>query len=174
MNPLKLLLAPSFGLLLVTSGCVRPGLAGNLAVTGALVAYEVASAPPVEREWTTEDDGPDDDDAASEAALAHVPLDVPPPPAPVVVPARFDLGGAYGALTRVDLGPCKAQGLAPGYGRVVLGFEPDGAPAGVAVEMPPGSSPIARACVERAFRAVRVAPFDGAPVNVRRPFFVKA
>jgi hypothetical protein len=28
-------------------------------------------------------------------------------------------------------------------------------------------------CVEQAFGAVRVSPFDGAPMNVRRAFFVK-
>jgi hypothetical protein len=44
----------------------------------------------------------------------------------------------------------------------------------VSIEMPAGSTPASRACVEEAFRAVRVAPFDGAPVNVQRAFFVKA
>jgi hypothetical protein len=115
----------------------------------------------------------EDDDVDRQEALAHVPLLVPPPPAPVVVPTRFDLGGAYGVLAGVELDPCKAQGLAAGYGRVTVPFEPDGTPGRVAVEMPAGSAPAAHACIEEAFRAVRVAPFDGAPVNVRRAFFVK-
>ena len=174
----SLLLVPStLALLLAGSGCAHPRFAGNLVANTALVAYGIAtmdSGP--QREWVTEHDVvvPDDaDDVDTQEALAHVPLIVPPPPAPVVVPTRFDLGGAYGVLAGVDLDVCKAQGLQAGYGRVTVPFEPDGTAGRVAIEMPAGSAPAAHACVEEAFRAVRVAPFDGVPVNVRRAFFVK-
>lgn len=86
----------------------------------------------------------------------------------------FDLGGAYGALASVDLAACKADGLAAGYGKVVVGFDADGAPASVSVVLPGGSADGARGCVEGAFRNVRVAPFDGSAVTVQRSFFVKA
>jgi hypothetical protein len=177
MRSSLLLLPSTIALLFAGSGCAHPGLGRNLVANTALVAYGIAtmdSGP--RRGWVTEHDdlAPDeDDDVDRQEALAHVPLLVPPPPAPVVVPTRFDLGGAYGALAGVELDPCKAQGLAAGYGRVTVPFEPDGTPGRVAVEMPAGSAPAAHACIEEAFRAVRVAPFDGKPVNVRRAFFVK-
>jgi hypothetical protein len=86
--------------------------------------------------------------------------------------APFALAATYGALGHVDLEPCKVQGLAAGYGHVVLAFANDGTPASVGVDLPAGSAPRAHACVEEAFRAVRVAEFDGRPVKMRRAFFV--
>jgi hypothetical protein len=174
-----LLFVPTLVLLGTAPGCVRPGVGAAVAAR-AIVAYEVAGPDGAwtvspEREWTTENGDPLDDDGSTEEALAHVPLAVPPPgdpPAPL--PTKFDMGGAYGALSHVDLAACKEQGLRAGYGRVLLGFEPDGRPVGVSIEMPAGSTPEARSCVEQAFRTVRVAPFEGAPVNVRRAFFVGA
>jgi hypothetical protein len=88
-------------------------------------------------------------------------------------PKRFDLSGAYSAVDGVDLSACKADGLAAGYGRVAIGFAATGSPAGLTVDLPDGSTPAARACVEGAFRQVSVAAFDGADVKVTRSFFVK-
>jgi hypothetical protein len=170
-----LLLAPSLALVCTGSGCANPGL-GRLAFAAAFAAAEIAQAS---------------DDAQAAQAARDEAYDGAPA-GPVVIsdqpglpadeadhrvehaPARFDLSAAYGAVDHVDVDACKADGLAAGYGRVVLGFVSDGAATGVALALPAGSSPDARACVEAAFRRVRVAPFDGAAVNVRRPFFVKA
>jgi hypothetical protein len=176
MRPSILLLAPALALLATTSGCSRRG-----AVAGAVFAYEVAataeSLENPQREWTTDDDPPVDDGERSTAGLVRpIPPHVPASAADRRVDrphVGFDLGGAYGAIEQADLEPCNAQGLAAGYGRVIVAFEPDGAVVGVAIALPPGSAPTAQACVEQAFRAVRVAPFEGAPVNVRRAFFVK-
>jgi hypothetical protein len=126
---------------------------------------------------------PTDPDDPGIPSIVYV--DTTPRPTPAHLPASdadhrvehrvaFDLGGAYGALANVDLGACKAAGLGTGYGKVTLAFAPDGRAAAVGVDLPAGSSPAARACVEQAYRAVTVSPFDGSPVNVSRAFFAKA
>jgi hypothetical protein len=179
MRASLLVFTAAAGLTLATAGCARPGLGANLILNSAIVAYDLSTVTGTQREWRTEDGSPpvleEEVDPAAQAALAHVPLAVPPAqPMPAVVqPTHFDLGSAYGALGHVDLEACKTEGLAPGYGRVLLAFEPDGTPAHVAVQMPAGSAPSATRCVVEAFRGVRVAPFDGAPVNVRRQFYVE-
>ena len=176
MRPSTLLLAPAFALLVAASGCVRSGHVARGATDFAVDVVDLAAigAANPEKEWTTADERPVDPPAAPNA-LAPIPPHLPASAADQRVDKQteFDLGGAYGALAKVDLAPCKALGIAPGYGRVVLAFDPDGTPAGVGVDLPAGSTPAAQTCVEQAFGAVRVAPFDGAPMNVRRAFFVK-
>jgi hypothetical protein len=171
------LLVSAVVLLAASTGCSRQG-----AIAGAVVAYEVAegleSTDNPEREWTTADESSEEDDAeVSTAGMARpVPPHMPASAADRRVEPQhmgFDLGRAYGSLAKVDLDACRAQGLISGYGRVTVAFEPAGTPVGVNLELPTGSAPAARACVEQAFRSVRVAPFEGAPVNVRRAFFVK-
>jgi hypothetical protein len=176
MRPSTLLLAPALALLAAASGCVRGGRGALAATAFAVDVVDVAAigAANPEKEWTTADERPVDPPGAPNA-LAPIPPHLPASAADQRVDKQtaFDLGGAYGALAKVDLAPCKALGIAPGYGRVVLAFDPDGTPAGVGVDLPAGSTPAAQTCVEQAFGAVRVAPFDGAPMNVRRAFFVK-
>jgi hypothetical protein len=95
------------------------------------------------------------------------------PRVPPALPKPFDLGGAYGAIGRVDLSPCKDAGLEPGYGRVTLDFTVDGAVGSVALDMPPSSSAAGRSCVESAYRTVHVPAFAGDQLaTVRRDFFV--
>jgi hypothetical protein len=120
----------------------------------------------------------DEDDPEPRTEIVHAdqagPVDLQPASASAPAPKPFDLGGAYGAIAQVDLASCKAEGLAPGYGHVVLGFLPDGSVGGVAVQLPPSSSPWAHACVESALRGVRVSPFAGdQPATVRRELYVK-
>jgi hypothetical protein len=183
MRSSLLLLAPAFALLAATTGCVH-GAREARAVTNFAVATTelVESAQDLaetsqnpEQEWTEADDTAPVEPESVNTAPRPIPPHLPASAADRRVDTRapFDLGGAYGSLARVDLSACKAQGLAAGYGRVVLAFDPDGTAAGVGVELPAGSSPAARACVEQAFGAARVSPFDGAPMNVRRTFFVK-
>ena len=181
MRPSLLLLA--LGILVTSSGCVGHGVRRDAVPGLAFVAFELAAhverldnPDNPQREWTTTDGSEDDDDESAPAAAGPVPPHMPASAADRRVEhrARFDLGGVYGALAHVELAPCKAMGLTPGYGRVTLAFEHDGAPVGVGVDLPAGSAPAAETCVQRAFGAVRVAPFDGAPVSVRRAFFVAA
>jgi hypothetical protein len=97
------------------------------------------------------------------------------PPLPLSPPAQpaFDLGAAYGAIRDVDLSACRDEGLAAGYGRVVVGFMPDGRVGGVALDLPWASSAEARDCVESAYRQVRVRPFPGGqPATARASFYV--
>jgi hypothetical protein len=102
------------------------------------------------------------------------PVDLQPRPARPAPPSPFDPGAAYGAVAGVDLAPCKDEGLASGYGHVVVGFMPDGSVGGVAVDLPPASSPWAHGCVENELRQMRIASFDGEqPMNVRRDFYVR-
>lgn len=121
-----------------------------------------------------------EDDTSSDpplrVRLGPIPPHQPPAAADAPDPSRtaFDLGGAYGALAHVDLSACKSDGLAPGYGRVEVAFAGDGSARDMHVALPAGSPEPARACVETAFRQVRVAPFDGAQVTVRRSFYVGA
>jgi hypothetical protein len=194
-------LAPLVGLLVTNSGCTREGFCtapvgaparwhrGGHAADGVFGAIVLADAiaqavgnphgdpDNPQREWTTDDGSPSDDDGDAQRLLGEpetfhtVPASAAPPPRDER--RAFDLGGAYGQVARVDVDACKADGLATGYGRVVLGFDDDGAPAGVSIEMPAGSAPEAHECVEDAFRKVRVAPFDGPTANVRRVFYVK-
>ncbi len=148
--------------------------AGARLVVDTDVVVEDDGSP--QAEWTEMDDP---------GAEPMVAVDTAPRPIPPHLPASaadhrverhiaFDLGGAYGALAGVDLGTCKAAGLGAGYGKVTLAFDPDGRTAGVGIELPAGSSPGAAACVEQAYGAVTVAPFDGSPVSVSRAFFVEA
>ena len=177
------LLAPAFALLAATTGCVHSAHEAHAVTSFAFATTElVESAEDLaqanqnpEQEWTEADDTAPEEPGSVNTAPRPIPPHLPASAADhrVDTAARFDLGGAYGALAGIDLSSCKAQGLAPGYGRVVLAFAPDGAAAGVGVDLPAGSSPAARACVEQAFGAARVSPFDGAPTNVRRTFFVK-
>lgn len=113
------------------------------------------------------------DDHSDPTTFHTVPASLSQPPPDPTHP--FDLQKAYGALDGVDLGACKADGLVAGYGRVVLGFATNGAPASVSVELPAGSSASAQSCVQDAFRKVQVSPFDGDSIaTARRSFFVKA
>jgi hypothetical protein len=165
-------------LLVVDSGCAEPlhTTAGRVLVGAAILGYGIAAnVHNPESEWTTTDGSPADEDDDVDEGLRPVPPHEAASEADRRVERRtpFALAAAYGALARVDLAPCTAQGLATGYGRIVLAFTNDGAPAGMRVDLPSGSSLQAGACVEQAFRAVRVSAFDGAPVNVRRAFFVK-
>jgi len=175
MRRSSLLLFPTLAVLATGSGCTRTGV-----VAGAVVAYELAETTDnPEQEWTTADEpsGEDEDEPSTAGMVRPIPPHMPASAADQRVEKQlvgFDLGGAYGAIAHVDLDPCKAVGLAPGYGRVIVAFEAGGAPVGVGVALPAGSAPAAHACVEQAFRDIRVTPFEGAPVNVRRGYFVKA
>jgi hypothetical protein len=144
--------------------------ATDAVLTVAELADFVQNAQAVAREDDTPPEPP--------RAVRFAPIGPYEPPAAAEKPAEprtpFDLGGAYGALSHVDLDACKAQGLPAGYGRVEVAFVADGSSRDLRLALPDGSPEPARACVETAFRQVHVAPFDGAQVTVRRSFYVGA
>jgi hypothetical protein len=87
-------------------------------------------------------------------------------------PVPFDSSGAYAAIGRADLASCKP---APGYARVTVSFSPDGTASGVALALPPGSTPESRNCADSALRATRVPAFSGtSPVTVHRAVYLTA
>ena len=97
----------------------------------------------------------------------------PPAPPPLEGPRAFDLRAAESSVAAVDVGACKEEGLATGYGHATVAFTPDGTVDAVALDLPAGTSSTARACLETAFRTPHVAAFSGDQVmNVRRSFYV--
>jgi hypothetical protein len=159
-----------------------PVLAAATLFTAAAVVAATASSGSSsnpQAEWTTEE-GPGDDPTPPDEPPLRVRVGpIPPHEQPSAADTRvesrtaFDLGGAYSALAQVDLTPCKAQGLAAGYGRVEIAFANAGTPASLNVSLPAGSSASAQACVDDAFKRVQVARFDGSRATVRRSFFVQ-
>lgn len=180
MKRFLLILAPSF---LLCAGCV-PGPRGGArfgcrtdAVADSLfLAYELAeearNSPPGDHDDVLDTPDPvvvEYVPVAPEAPQRYAPPAPPPPPGP----RAFDLGGAEASLAAVDVDACKAEGLAPGYAHATVAFAPDGTVSAVALDLPAGTSPAARACVETAFRTPHVAPFSGDQVmNVRRGFYL--
>lgn len=147
------------------------------AAQAAQAASDDASPDPgsPQGEWLTDDGSPPRDEPAAPPAQPRIVALPPHASAPGTTterPRPFNLGGAYGAIARINLSDCEEQGLASGYGHVTLTFEESGSPGTVGVDLPQGSASGSRSCVERAFHAVRVAPFDGTQVNVRRVFHV--
>lgn len=186
MRKSLLFLAGCVAVAVTSSGCTRDGMRGVNAASSAADAIGTTAdlvttladldTNNPQHEWTTDDGSPPSDTPASTWELRPIPPHLPASAADTRVDKDrpFDLGAAYGALAHVDLDACKDHGLSAGYGRVTLGFANDGTPAGVGVDLPDGSKPEARACVEQAFQAVRVAPFEGAGASVRRAFFVNS
>ncbi len=155
-------------------GAAAAGLAAAdmfLAVASIAEATQAAE-PSAEQEIDPALDNTGD----AQRLLGSGPMPAPPPPNPVHVetPVPFDLGSAYGAIANVDLGSCKEQGLAAGYGRVALSFGNGGTPVRVDVQMPAGSTAAAGPCAQAAFAQVHVAPFTGSAMTVSRAFFVGA
>lgn len=168
--------------LLLCAGCARgPGARGarggyDAVLTTFAVAYELGEEARHSVPGGHEDvlDLPDPVyveyvPVAPEPAQRYAPPAPPPPPAP----RAFDLAAAESSLAAVDVGACKAEGLPPGYAHATVAFAPDGTVHAVALDLPAGTSPDARTCIESAFRTSHVAPFSGDQVmNVRRGFYV--
>jgi hypothetical protein len=152
-------------------GCMsHGGMMLNAFVVGVAVAH-ASDPPPVE---ATPVDEPDPEPRIESVPVGpQAPVDLQPHPATARVPRPFDLGGAYAAMSRVELTACKEAGIAPGYMHVDLELEPDGSVGSVAVQLHAATA-AARSCVQHAFAGVRVEPFDGdQPVHVQRDVFVR-
>ncbi len=86
----------------------------------------------------------------------------------------FPLGAGYGVLGRIDLSPCRDEGLQPGYWHVRVTFERSGRIVHASVQSPTAPPPDALACVSEELATPTVAPFDGDDVTLSKNFFVEA
>jgi hypothetical protein len=87
-------------------------------------------------------------------------------------PLFFALGAGYGALGRIDLGPCKDQGLQPGYLRLRVTFRGSGRVVRAAVESPVAPPAPALACIGGQLEAAMVPGFEGGDVTLSKTLFV--
>jgi hypothetical protein len=88
-------------------------------------------------------------------------------------PKPFRLGAGRGILGRLDLAPCREQGLAPGYVHVRVTFENTGRVVRAAVESPDQPPDGALACIGEQLQTAELVPaFDGSEFTVSRSYFV--
>jgi len=162
---LGFLFVPS--LLLFTPGCLHE----------SAVAFEpeettVEPAPPAgqDSEIVVADDTPVAEDGPHG--------DQPAPAYPVSIPGRewhfFALGAGYGALGKIDLSPCRDEGLPSGYWHVRVTFGPSGRIVHAAVESPVAPSREALACIGDKLTGPTVPRFDGHGVTLSKSIFVAA
>ena len=151
-------------LLSLAAGCVHQ-------TTTELVTADAPSAAATEpRETRSIElayDKPIDDASESVAAASSAPPASHPPD-----PVLFHLGAGYGALGRVDLAPCRDQGLQVGYLHMYVTFRVDGRIVRAVVESPVAPPPDALACIGEQLKLASVPVFDGGDVTLSRSFFV--
>jgi hypothetical protein len=86
--------------------------------------------------------------------------------------ALFRLGAGYGAIGRLELAPCREQGLPAGYLHVRVTFRDDGRVVRAAVEGPVAPPPQALACIGEQLKLATVPIFAGGDVTLSKSFFV--
>lgn len=123
------------------------------------------SPPPVVRDVEVTYD--DAEEGSSEPGVV-VPVQGRPPPDPVL----FSLGAGHGALGRVDLGPCRQQGLPSGYLHLSVTFRHSGRVVRAAVASPAEPPSEALACIGEQLEVALVPVFDGDDFTLSRSFFV--
>jgi hypothetical protein len=152
-------------LISTTAGCVHEG-AGDLASADDYATNTPPSAPVALHDVVVPRDAQETPDVVVRAPEA------PQPQRARRDPIFFHLGAGYGALGQVDLGPCRDQGLQPGYLRMRVTFRDDGHVAHAAVESnapPPGD---ALNCIAQQLKSALVPAFDGEDVVLSKGFFV--
>jgi hypothetical protein len=87
-------------------------------------------------------------------------------------PLLFHLGAGYGALGRVDLTPCREQGLAPGYLHMRVTFRNSGRVVRAAVESPVAPPDDALACIGEQLEMSMIPEFEGGDVTLSKSLFV--
>ncbi len=88
-------------------------------------------------------------------------------------PVPFRLGAGRGALGRLDLEPCREQGLPQGYLHVRVTFRHNGHVVHAAVESPAAPPNEALACIGEQLQAMAMVPaFDGGDVTISKSYFV--
>jgi hypothetical protein len=163
--------AAFLALSLLASGCVHPQITNEVEADS-----EPATAPQPtvvrdievgEREVGADDDAPGE---TADTAVPLAPIRKANPQAPE--PVLFRLGAGLGALGHIDLGPCREQGLPPGYVHMHLTFRRSGRIVRAAVETlnePPAE---ALACIGAQVEAAIVPMFDGDDVILSKSVFV--
>ncbi len=153
-------------LVCTTAGCVHEG-AGDLASADDYASDEAAGSPVATHDVVVPRDT---DPSAPDVVVRNA--EPTPSARPRHEPIFFHLGAGYGALGRVDLGPCLEQGLQPGYLRMRVTFADDGHVSRAAVESnapPPGE---ALNCIAQQLKLAMVPAFDGEDVVLSKGFFV--
>ncbi len=84
----------------------------------------------------------------------------------------FHLGAGYGALGRVDLTPCRDQGLERGYLRMRVTFLNRGQIARASVEAKAAPPAEALTCIGEQLESAIVPAFGGSEVTLSKSFFV--
>ena len=90
-----------------------------------------------------------------------------------IVSRAFDRAGAQAALFQVNVQSC-ARGGASGPGHVMVTFLPNGGVGSAILDSGPFQATSVGGCIAGRFRALRVAPFVGAPVSIGRSFSITA
>jgi hypothetical protein len=153
--------------MLLATGCVHRD---ETVLDGAFVPAVVEHAvdPTVVREVVVaHGDEVEPVPTAAPLPLRASPADHPPPD-----PVPFRIGAGHGALGRVDLAPCREQGLQPGYVHMRVTFRRDGRVVHASVEAPAPPPPEALDCIGEQLELAMVPVFDGRDVTLSRSFFV--
>jgi hypothetical protein len=168
--------------LLAAAGCMNraylegleaaaePGEGAEPPAAPVAVQFAVGEAPD---EATPDEATPDEatpDEATPRRSAAAVPSRNADRPLPE--PVLFRLGAGHGALSLVDLRPCRDVGLPPGYLRMRVTFRPSGHVLRAAIESDAPPTPAALGCVGDQLELAMVPAFDGEDVTLSRIFFL--
>jgi hypothetical protein len=106
----------------------------------------------------------------SGTAMPRSPRDLTPTrePAPTLDPRVL-----RAAVERVDLSPCRAEGVPDGFGHARLTLRPDGSVSKVHIDAPSGMTREAALCLGTELGAARVPPFSGSSITVGTTFLVR-
>lgn len=86
------------------------------------------------------------------------------------VPSTLDKKAVNEALSAVDLKACKVKGGPTGEGHVLLTITPKGLITDVVVDKAPFAGSKSSKCIEKAYRKIKVSPFEGSPVVLGKKF----
>jgi hypothetical protein len=158
----SLLLLPAALLGLTATGCLHEPDAE------VETAYQPPEPEPVVRRDVTMPWARSGEPMPAAPVLAASPRDRPPPD-----PVPFRIGAGHGALGSIDLAPCRAEGLPPGYLAMRVTFHRDGRVAHAVVEGPVPPPQEALDCVAEQIEEATVPVFDGRDASLTKRFFVE-
>jgi hypothetical protein len=151
------------------AGCYLPGAAYEAGYPGGTAPEKPAATSVGVGEVDVDSD---DDDNAASTPLRVTAIPLGGRDRPRLDPVFFHLGAGYGALGRLDVGPCRDRGLPAGYLRLRATFRPSGRVAHAAVESVERPPEDALACIGEILQATAVPPFDGGDVTLSRIYYV--
>jgi hypothetical protein len=145
------------------TGCLREGM-GAPEFANEVGATTVAEPPGVQSVVTVKE-GSDEP-----AVVVEEPAAAPVRHGPD--PVFFRMGAGYGALGRVDLSPCRNEGLPAGYLRLHVTFHVSGRVVRAAVESATTPPSEALSCISEQLELAMVPAFEGGEVTLSKSFFV--